>query len=136
MYILIKQILASHTHTHTAIGELSLFAHLGYSFLFVNTSWAILQCVLVFNAVVQCNEAHPWNHQTLWKKYFISDLVLWNNSCISQGRLTAVTNIPKSPWFGTLTVCFSFTSRPEDLAWKISRASAGSSTQWHMAASA
>lgn len=41
------------------------------------------------------------------EKYLISDLVSWNNGCISQGRLTAVTNIPKSLWLSTITVSHS-----------------------------
>ena len=58
-------------------------------------------------------------------KCLILDPVSWNNGCISQGRLTAVTNIPQSPWLSTITVCFLFTSQAEDHAWKVLRAGAG-----------
>lgn len=47
----------------------------------------------------------------LLEKSLISDLALWNNGCISQGRLTAVTSISQSPWLSRVPVCFSFTSQ-------------------------
>lgn len=61
------------------------------------------------------------------EKYLISDLVLWNNGCISQGRLTAVTNIPKSPWLSAVTLFLIHItgggSCMEDFM--------GQSTKWH-----
>lgn len=45
------------------------------------------------------------------EKVLISDRVLWNNGCISQGRLAAVSDSLKSLWPSTVTVWFSFTSQ-------------------------
>lgn len=62
------------------------------------------------------------------EKYLISDPVVWNNGCISQGRLTAVTNIPKSPRLSTAMLCFSFTVQTVKHVWGILGAGPGNGT--------
>lgn len=72
-------------------------------------------------SVLLCSQQWSMSFEPLdtLEECLISDLVLWNNGCISQGRLTAVTNIPKSPRISTVTVCFAFISQVRDRAWNI-----------------
>lgn len=112
----------THTHTTEAMDYLTV-CKCELSLLFPVYEYklgAILQCVPLFRQRSMSLELSD-----ILEKYLISDLVLWNKGCISQGRLTTVTNIPTSLWLSTITVCFSFTSQAEDRSWKILRAGAG-----------
>lgn len=127
------KILASHEYrcTHTCAHEtkdyLTVWTDSFHSltlscFLFVNTSW-VPSCSVSLYPRQWSVTSEP---SDILGKYLILDPVLWNNGCISQGRRTAVTNIPKSPWRSTVTVCFSFASQAEDRARKIFWVRAGS----------
>lgn len=119
-------ILGSHKHTYTPTKSwttwiVSFHSFMLNYFLFVNASWGP-SCTVFLHS-------RPWSMSSvtsdILEKYLILGFVMWNNGCISQGRLTAVTNIPKSPWLSPATLSFSFTSQTEDRAWKILWASPG-----------
>lgn len=116
VYILIKLIFWAHTdtdrHTHkwnhglpdsVQVWTVSFHSLMLNCYLSVNTSWGsscnVFLCSRQWSMSLEPSD--------ILEKYLISDLVSWNNGCISQGRLTAVTNIPKSLWLSTITVSHS-----------------------------
>lgn len=102
------------TWRYSSISCLCSFTYVN-CFLFMHTSRGPSCSVLL------CSQQWSMSLEPLntLEECLISDLVLWNNGCISQGRLTAVTNIPKSPRISTVTVCFAFISQVSDCAWNI-----------------